>query len=361
MKKKNPAWVENGSRGRGARDNPKNRFETLELVADETPIPDEEEPRQETHFLPDMTRSILSHNDSPDIPFDTSINPYRGCEHGCVYCYARPTHEYLGFSLGLDFETRIMVKENAPDLLRRELMKKSWKPQPIAISGVTDPYQPIERKKELTRRCLEVLLDFRNPAMIVTKNHLVTRDLDLFREMNLYRGISVTISIPSLDDRLVEIMEPRTSRPRRRLDALRQMAEAGIPTGVLVAPVIPAITVEGLPGVLKAAGTMGAEYAAYILLRLPHGVSNLFADWLERHFPERRNKVIGQIKQSRDGKMNDPNFGSRMKGSGLMAEQINQLFHMSCTQAGIPHRSPELSIEHFRIPRQRQDLLFELN
>src|SRR6266550_3690109 len=230
-------------KGRGASWNPQNRFERIEYVHDEDAHNDDEPaPLPRTIFLRDPTRTILAHNDSPDVGFDTSINPYRGCEHGCIYCFARPSHEYLGFSAGLEFETKILVKEDAPELLREELMSKKYTPRMIAISGVTDPYQPIERKLEITRRCLQVLAEFRNPVGIITKNHLVTRDIDLLQELAKHRCVSVSISVTSLDANLARVMEPRTSSPEMRLDAIRQLSRAGIPVNVMVAPIVPAIT-----------------------------------------------------------------------------------------------------------------------
>src|SRR5207237_8155344 len=244
-------------KGRGASWNPQNRFEKLEYVRDEDAPPDEDAPH--TIYLRDPSRSIIARNDSPDVGFETSINPYRGCEHGCIYCFARPTHEYLGFSAGLDFETRIVVKEYAPELLREELMSPKWTPQLIAISGVTDPYQPIERKLQLTRRCLAVLAEFRNPVAIITKNHLVTRDIDVLRELAEHNAAAVSVSITTLDEKLARIMEPRTSTPQLRLNAIEQLAAAGIPAGVMVAPVVPAITDHELPAILTAARDAGAS------------------------------------------------------------------------------------------------------
>src|SRR5262249_29963864 len=241
---------------------------------------DPEGPAPATQFFRDSSRTIIARNDSPDVGFDASINPYRGCEHGCTYCYARPTHEYLGFSAGLDFETKIMVKEDAPELLRRELAAPRYQPKPLALSGVTDPYQPIERRLQLTRRCLEVLVEFRNPVVIVTKNHLVTRDADLLGELATRRAVAVFVSVTTLDADLARILEPRASSPPGRLDAVKELAELGIPVGVLVAPVIPGLTDHELPSILKAVASAGAISAGYVMLRLPHAVAVLFEQWL---------------------------------------------------------------------------------
>ena len=247
-------------RGRGAANNPTNRFESISFERDADWNP-EEDPAPTTQAFRDLTKTVITYNDSPDIPFTASLNPYRGCEHGCAYCYARPTHEYLGFSAGLDFETKIMVKENAPELLRNELSSKKWKPQVIALSGVTDCYQPMERKLKLTRRCLEVLAEFRNPVGIVTKNHLVTRDLDVLRELAQHRAVAVFISITTLDNSLTPRLEPRASLPSHRLAAIEKLSRAGVPAGVMVAPVIPALTDYEMPAIISAAVQAGAQFA----------------------------------------------------------------------------------------------------
>ena len=336
-------------RARGAADNPANRFEKVHLERDADWDP-AENPAPRTEFLRDATRSIITYNDSPDIGFNASVNPYRGCEHGCIYCYARPTHEYLGFSAGLDFETRIMVKEDAPDLLRKELASPKWKPQVIAISGVTDCYQPVERKLRLTRRCLEVLADFRNPVGIVTKNHLVTRDIDMLQRLAEHKAAVVFISVTTLDATLTPKLEPRTPLPAHRLDAISKLRAAGIPVGVLVAPVIPAITDHEIPNIIAAAVDAGAQFAGYVMLRLPHGVGPLFEDWLARHFPDRKEKVLNRVRDVRGGRLNDPQFGSRMRGAGAFADQAEALFEVACRRAGIAGARPELSVAAFRVP-----------
>jgi DNA repair photolyase len=274
-------------------------------------------------------------------------------------CYARPTHEYLGFSAGLDFESRILVKEDAPELLRRELSSPRWKPQALAISGVTDPYQPIERRLQLTRRCLQVLAEFRNPVVIITKNHLVTRDVDVLQELAQHEAARVFLSITTLDGSLSRVMEPRASHPSRRLTAIEALSRAGVQTGVLVAPVIPGLTDHELPSIIAAAVQAGAKAAGYVTLRLPHGVGVLFEQWLCQHFPDRKDKILHRIRAVRGGKLNDPRFSSRMRGEGIFAEQIAALFALACRKAGIDGRRLTLSTAAFRVPSNAQLLLFE--
>jgi len=342
--------------GRGASTNPSNRFEALSIEPDPDEQPGEEGPGLTTKFYRDSTRSIIARNNSPDVGFETSINPYRGCEHGCIYCYARPTHEYLGFSAGLDFESRIMVKEDAPDLLASELASPRWCPQTLVMSGVTDPYQPVERRLRITRRCLEVLLRFRNPVGIITKNQLVIRDIDLLGALAAHNAAAVNISITSLEPKLQRILEPRTSAPRARLEAIRQLRAAGVPVGVMTAPVIPGLTDHEVPGILAAAAEAGAQFAGYTVVRLPFAVAPLFERWLEEHFPDRKEKVLGRIRHLRGGeKLNDPRFKWRIKGEGIFAEQIRDLFTAGCKRAGIGER-PELSTAAFRRPNEQLTL-----
>ena len=344
--------------GRGAAANPKNRFEKIGVEPD--PAETGDEPRPETVYLRDHSRSIVATNNSPDIGFDASINPYRGCSHGCVYCYARPTHEYLGLSAGLDFESKVLVKEDAPGLLRGQLASPRWEPKVLSMSGVTDPYQPVERKLGITRGCLEVLAGFRNPVVVVTKNHLVTRDMDLLSELARYGAAAVAVSLTTLDDDLRRVMEPRTSRPVRRLAAIRKLSEAGIPVGVMTAPVIPGLNDHELPNLLSAAAEAGATFAGYVPVRLPGAVAPLFEEWLERHFPDRKEKVLVRIRSMRGGKLNDPEFGSRMKGGGVYAEHISRLFGVSCRRAGIERgRFPKLSTASFRKDGGVQPGLFD--
>ena len=342
---------------RGASDNPPNRFERLSLEPDPDWY-DPDEPVPATHFYRDTTSTIITYNDSPDVGFSASVNPYRGCEHGCIYCYARPYHEFLGFSAGLDFETKITVKEAAPELLRRELASPRWQPQAIAMSGVTDCYQPVERRLQLTRRCLEVLAEFRNPVGIVTKNLLVTRDVDVLHELARHHAAAVFVSVPTLDPELRKIMEPRTSPPSARLTAIRTLAEAGIPVGVLIAPVIPALTDHELPRIIAAAAEAGASFAGCVSVRLPLTVAPLFERWLEQHLPAKKEKVLNRIRAIRGGQLNDPNFGTRMKGEGIFAEQIEQMFTVACRKAGLNADGPELSTAAFRRPEGAQLSLF---
>jgi DNA repair photolyase len=284
---------------------------------------------------PDASRSVLTRNDSPDIPFTWSLNPYRGCEHGCVYCYARPGHEYLSLSCGLDFETKIFAKHQAPELLRVALAKKSWTGEPITMSGVTDPYQPIERELMITRRCLEVMLEHRQCVTIITKSRLVTRDLDLLSAMAAYRGARVAVSITSLDPALARVLEPRAASPRERLETVRKLSLAGVPVSVMTAPIIPAINDHELPSLLKAAAEAGATHAGYVVLRLPYQIKDLFADWLAANFPDRRAKVLGLIRSVRDGALYTPEFGTRMRGTGAYAEQLARTFTVFARRAGL--------------------------
>ncbi|HEU4886561.1 MAG TPA: PA0069 family radical SAM protein [Thermoanaerobaculia bacterium] len=333
-------------KGRGASWNPQNRFETIEYVRDEEAPPDEVGPG--TIYLRDPTRTIIATNDSPDVGFDASVNPYRGCEHGCIYCFARPSHEYLGFSAGLDFETKILVKEDAPALLREELNAKKWEPQVLVMSGVTDPYQPVERRLGITRGVLEVLADFRNPVAIITKNHLVTRDIDLLSELAQHDCAHVTISITTLDASLGRIMEPRTSTPELRLEAVAKLAAAGIPVTVNVAPTIPGLTDHEMPSILAAAKEAGAYGAGFVVLRLPWAVAPLFEKWLEEHFPDRKDKVLNRIRDLRGGKLYDAQWGVRGRGTGIFAEQIQALFDVSCRKLGLNQQRHELSTASFR-------------
>jgi DNA repair photolyase len=336
---------------RGALENPANRFEKIHLEpdADWNPADDADGgPGPRTQFFKDHSQTVISRNDSPDVGFQASLNPYRGCEHGCIYCYARPTHEYLGFSAGLDFESKIMVKEDAPELLRQELSSPKWQPQVIFMSGVTDCYQPVERKLKLTRRCLEVLAEFRNPVFIVTKNRLVTRDIDLLAELARHQAMSVWLSITTLDSELRKVMEPRTSPPKARLAAIRELASAGIPVGVNVAPIIPGLTDHETPAILKAAAEAGATSAGYTVVRLPYGVAPLFEKWLETHFPDRKDAVLNRLRAMRGGKLYDAQWGKRFSGEGIFAEQISQMFKVARRKARIPSDGTELSTAAFR-------------
>jgi DNA repair photolyase len=335
-------------KGRGAPSNPTGRFERLTFVNEPgDDLGDEERPVRPTELYRDTTKTIITLNDSPDVGMDASINPYRGCEHGCIYCYARPYHEYLGLSAGEDFESKIFVKENAASLLREALSARSWTPQPIGLSGVTDPYQPVERKLRITRACLEVLAEFRNPVAIITKNHLVTRDIDILSSLAEHHAAQVFLSITTLDDDLARVMEPRASRPGLRLEALRKLRAAGIPAGVMVAPIIPALTDHEVPAILEAAAEAGAISAGCTVVRLPHGVKELFAQWLEVHAPQRKEKVLNRLRAIRGGKLNDPAFGSRMVGEGPFAESIQQMFELHRRRLGLTERLT-LSTQAFR-------------
>ncbi len=340
-------------RARGTGINPPNRFEhiTLERDADWDP---EADPLPRTQFLRDASQSVITYNDSPDIPFRASINPYRGCEHGCSYCYARNFHEFLGFSAGLDFETRIMVKEEAPRLLRKELASRRWQPQTLAMSGVTDCYQPVERRLQITRQCLAVLAECRNPVSIVTKNYLVTRDIDLLRELARFGACQVHLSINSLDAALARKLEPRASSPRHRLAAVEELAKAGIPVGIIVAPIIPALNDHEILAVMREARKAGAKWAGMQVLRLPLNVAPIFEDWLGRCFPLKKDKVLGRIRAMRGGRLSDARFGERHKGEGLFSDQISQMFHVARHKAGFSDDASELSTAAFRRPQGAQ-------
>ncbi len=344
--------------GRGVISNPKGRFETLQVEVDDEveAVPGETETRPKTLFLRDGSKSIISYNKSPDVPFNASINPYRGCEHGCSYCYARPFHEYLGFSAGLDFETRIVVKEDAPELLRRELSAKSWQPQVLGLSGVTDPYQPVEKRLRLTRGCLEVLAEMRHPVSVITKNHMVSRDVDLLASLARHGAASVAVSVTTLDVDLSRKLEPRASHPQRRLDAVAALSSAEVPVGVLIAPVIPGLNDHEIPAILKAAAVAGARFAGYIVLRLPHGVVDLFSQWLDTHYPERKDKVLHRIQDMRGGELHDSRFGKRMRGEGIFAKQVGDLFHLVRRQHGLARRGIEHSTAAFRRPNEQLSL-----
>ncbi len=343
--------------GRGTGINPPNRFEPLHVEPDPDCPPDEAvDPK--TQFFFDASESLLVRNESPDIPFRFGINSYRGCEHGCAYCYARPYHEYLGWSSGIDFETKILVKLRAPDLLRKELSASRWEPQPIGMSGVTDCYQPAERKFQLSRQCLQVLAEFRNPVAIITKNHLITRDVDLLIELAKYRCVAVYITVTTLDSELSGKLEPRASRPSHRLRAIRTLAAAGIPVGVMVAPVIPGLTEHELPMILEAAAEAGARHAGYVVLRLPYSVKNIFTDWLDRQEPLKKDRVLSRIRDLRNGQLNISEWGSRMKGEGIFAEQIHDMFKIAARKIGMNEKRVELTAENFRKPGGTQLDLF---
>lgn len=342
-------------RGRGAASNPANKYDRHHHVEDPAALDAEDLRQVKTQFIADTSRSALSKNNSPDIPFTYSLNPYRGCEHGCIYCYARPTHEYLGYSAGLDFETKIVVKYDIASMLAKTFQKKSWVPQSVMLSGNTDCYQPAERRLALTRACLEVFAWYRNPVSVITKNFLVTRDLDLLEEMASMNLVSVSISITSLKPEITRVMEPRTSHPMRRLEAVEKLAARGIPVGVMVAPVVPGLTDEELPDIVKAAVDCGAQWAHYVMLRLPGAVRELFIEWLGNEFPDRKQRVINRLTDLRGEALTDTRFGKRMRGEGKWAEIISQLHRHTVRQLGINQKREPLSTAHFRRAGQ-QDL-----
>lgn len=344
--------------GRGATVNPPNRFEHLHVEMDPD-CPPEERPRPQTQFFDDASESLLAKNDSPDVGFMYGLNCYRGCEHGCSYCFARPFHEYLGFSSGLDFETKIMVKRRGPELLRRELTKKRWQPQPIAMSGVTDCYQPAERHFKLTRACLQVCAELRHPIFIITKNALVTRDLDVLAELARYNCVAVHVSVTTLDTELAGKMEPRASRPAARLDAIRQLRAAGVPAGVMVAPTIPGLTDHEMPGILEAAAEAGASRAGYVLLRLPFAVKDVFTQWLDAHEPGKKARILDRLRTMSGGKLYSSDWGKRMTGGGIFAEQLRTVFDVTTRRFGLNQEPFALSTEHFRRPGEQLSLGLE--
>ncbi len=342
-------------KGRGAAHNPANRFDRLELPWEPEWLEHERVAetrgwRAATEFFEDTSKSVLSENNSPDLGFRWSLNPYRGCEHGCSYCYARPSHEYLGYSAGLDFESRIMVKRDAPALLEQKLRSRNWRPEPILLSGNTDCYQPVERRLGLTRACLAVLLGARHPVLVITKNHLVLRDLDLLKDLAADNLVSVTISVTTLDPALASAMEPRASTPSKRLEAIAGLAQAGVPVRVNTAPLIPGLNDHEVPAILAEAAARGAGAGNYILLRLPHGLKELFVDWLERNYPASKDKVLNAIRQARGGRLSDPRFGVRMRGEGPRADAIAKLFDLTCRRLGLERALPELETGLFRRP-----------
>jgi DNA repair photolyase len=338
--------------GRGTDRNPPNRFERIHVESDEQAhaYSSEANAPPPTVFYRDTSRRALAENDSPDINFRFSLNPYRGCEHGCIYCYARPTHEYLSFSAGLDFERRIMVKADAPELLRRTFMSPRWQPQTVALSGNTDCYQPVERRLQLTRHCLEVFREFRNPVSIVTKSALVARDADLLGDLAAHGAAAVLASVTTLDNDRARRMEPRAAQPQRRLEALHALSAAGIPTGVLIAPVIPGLNDEEIPRLVAAAAAAGARSASWQLLRLPPPVDALFAEWLAEHFPDRRERVLGRIRECRAGQLSDTRFGRRLRGEGVYAGQIKALFEVAARRHGLDRPLPPLNASAFHRP-----------
>jgi DNA repair photolyase len=338
-------------RGRAAGINPAGRFETLERVAfDDGWQTLEDMPPFKTEVQVEKPRTVITRNESPDIPFDRSINPYRGCEHGCIYCFARPTHSYMGLSAGLDFEAKLFAKPDAPRLLERELSKPGYKVKPIAIGTNTDPYQPIEREWRIMRQVLEVLDKANHPVVIVTKSALILRDIDILKSMAQRGLVKVGISVTTLDRKLARSMEPRASTPTKRLEAIKALSEAGIPVAVMMAPVIPALNDHEIERILDSGKAAGASEASYVLLRLPLEVSPLFRDWLLQHYPDRYRHVMSLVRSMRDGKDYDAEFGKRMKGAGPYAWQISRRFEMATKRLGLMRRSLHLREDLFISP-----------
>ena len=343
---------------RGARSFLQGRFETAAREPfDDGWTPEEPDERElKTQVTIERARSIVSHNDSPDVGFSQSINPYRGCEHGCIYCYARPSHAYLELSPGLDFESKLFAKTNAAEVLRETLAKPGYQVSPIALGANTDCYQPIERKYRITRQILEVLAECEHPVTMVTKSALVERDLDILGPMAEKNLVKVFVSIGTLDRTLARKLEPRAASPQRRLDVLKSLSEAKVPCGVMVAALIPALNDKTMEHVLEAAAAAGAKEAAYVIMRLPNELKVLFKEWLDAHYPQRAEHVMSIVRQMRGGKENDPNFGTRMSGTGNYAELMEKRFDIACRRFGLnghgaPRREPtELDCTRFRPP-----------
>ncbi|MGH8202526.1 MAG: PA0069 family radical SAM protein [Steroidobacteraceae bacterium] len=349
-------------KGRGALSNPSGRFERRQREAVDDGWYQEEVPDFiPTSIAPDRARSVIARNDSPDIPFEQSINPYRGCSHACVYCYARPSHSYVGLSPGLDFETRLFYKQDARKVLEEELAKPGYVCKPITLGANTDPYQPIERKMRVTRDILEVLTRCRHPVTVITKSALVLRDLDLLADLARDGLAGVGVSITTLDVDLKRAMEPQAASPRARLEAVSRLTLAGVPAGVMVAPVIPALTDHEMESILEAAAAAGARWAGYVLLRLPYEVKDLFREWLAAHYPDRADHVMSLVQQMRGGKDYDSTFGTRMKGTGPLAELLRGRFQMACRRLNLGtgrHQPPNTAL--FRPPRSGPQLALDL-
>ncbi|MEK1906835.1 MAG: PA0069 family radical SAM protein [Pseudomonas sp.] len=346
-------------RGRGTASNPHNRFApTRSQVEDDGWFQDETPPSLATEVRRELAKTVISRNQSPDVGFDRSVNPYRGCEHGCIYCFARPSHAYWDLSPGIDFETKLIAKTNLADRLEEELGKPGYVPRPIALGINTDGYQPIEREYQLTRRALEILLRFRHPVNIITKSSLILRDLDLLEELASHNLVSVAFSLTTLDDELKRIMEPRAASPSARLRAMRTLGEHGVPVSVITAPIIPMINDMELEALLEAARDAGARSAGYVLLRLPLEIAELFEEWLQAHFPERASHVMSLIRQSRGGRNYDSQFGKRMRGEGIFADLLAQRFALARKRLGLDHREGfNLDCSQFAPPGRQMALL----
>jgi DNA repair photolyase len=343
-------------RGRGAASNASGRYESLvaESFDDGWP-PDEAAPALRTTLTAEAARAIITRNDSPDIPFDQSINPYRGCEHGCIYCYARPAHAYMGLSPGLDFESKLFFKPDSAALLEQELSRSRYKPKTIHIGGNTDPYQPVERRLEVTRGIIAVLARFRHPFSIITKSALICRDIDLLAPLGVAGLARAAVSVTTLDRGLARVMEPRAATPERRLDAVRRLADAGVPTTVMFAPVIPGLNDHELEAVLARAAAAGASGAGYVALRLPLEIKDLFEEWLAEKVPDRARRVMSLIRQMRGGKANDPRFGQRMRGEGPFADLLAQRFAAAKRRVGLDRTLPPLDVSQFSVPPRAGD------
>jgi DNA repair photolyase len=343
--------------GRGAGSRPANPYLHVLQEIDLEHVVDDEDyleglSRPQTTYLEDTSQSVVSENDSPDVGFRYSVNPYRGCAHGCSYCYARPSHEYLGMSAGIDFETKILVKLRAAELFRNWLARPKWNPEPIHFSGVTDCYQPCERQFRLTRSCLEVALEARQPVTIITKNALVTRDIDILSQMAELKLVRVALSVTSLHQELTRIMEPRTSAPQARLAALEKLSAAGVPTFLMAAPTIPGLNDSEIPEILRAGSAVGVQGASYVMLRLPTTVREVFFEWLERQLPDQAEKVKGRIRATREGRNNSAEFGKRMRGTGSIADQISQTFKVFAAKYGLDNsKLTPLDCSQFRPPK----------
>ncbi len=347
-------------KGRAAGSNAVSRFDahTRQAIDDGWGSLDEEAPPLRTEVMQDAAKSVINYVNSPDIPFDRTINPYRGCEHGCIYCYARPSHAYLGLSPGLDFESRLLMKSHAPEILKRELAKPNYQCKPIALGMNTDAYQPIEREYQLTRRIIEVLAESNHPFSLVTKSALVERDIDLIAPMAAKGLASIYVSITTLDRQIARRLEPRAAAPERRLETVRRLSEAGIPTGVMVAPMIPALTDHQMEQILEKAYQVGARRAGYVFLRLPHELADLFENWLQQYFPLKASHVMSLVKQSRGGKAYQSEFGKRMRGEGLFADMLATRFNLACERLGFNHERSRLDATQFKAPdswKIRQD------
>ncbi len=355
-----PQLKKSKPRGRAALSNPSGRYERHRHV----PLDDgwedfDPDPNAiRTTVTPEATHSIITRNDSPDVPFDQSINPYKGCEHGCIYCFARPSHAYLGLSPGLDFESRIFSKPDAPALLERELARPNYRCDVLALGANTDPYQPVERRLKLTRRILEVLSKHEHPVSIVTKSNLILRDLDLLVPMAQKNLAGVMISITTLDTKLARCMEPRAPTPERRIQCIGALTDAGVPVGVLTSPMIPGLNDSELEAILKASAEAGAVSAGYILIRLPREVKELFTEWLEDHWPDKASRVLGLLRQAHGGELYDPGFGVRMRGTGPYAEMLRKRFEVCCRRYGLNEGHTPLDRGRFRVPPQRGDQMF---